>query len=218
MLAESEAANLVIFAIIVIAIIVGRVVEYFRKQKAEEEAKARRLKHDTEGGGERAEAKPEAKPSPAAGGLQALLDALEGRRQAEGSPAESAESAEPAREHSEVWDVDEESRRAPDFAMERASFEHARPRELEIVAAPPVPEEPAVEEPKAVEAAAERLSKADVASPRALAAVGLLAGPGGPPLRDQARRGILWSVVLGSPRGTVPYGERGASEAPGGIV
>jgi hypothetical protein len=216
MLAESEAANFVIVAIIVIAIIIGRVVEYFRKQKAEEEAKARRLKHGLEGSGEQAEAKPEAKPRPAAGGLQALLDALEGHTQAEEPPAKAAE---PAREHSEVWDVEEESRRAHDFDMERASFEHARPREPEIVAAPPpVPEEPAVEEPKAVKAAAEHPPEADVASPRALAAVGLLAGPGGPPLRDQARRGILWSVVLGSPRGTVPYGERGASEAPGGIV
>jgi len=207
MLAESEAANLVVFAIIVIAIIVGRVVEYFRKQKAEEEAKARRLKGGREAGGEQADAKPEAQP--AAGGLQALLDALGGRTQAKEPPARAAE---PAHERSEIWDVDEDSRRSGERVVDMTALEH------EIVAAPPVPEEPAVEEPTIAGPPVRIPPEADVASAPQLAAVGLLAGPGGPPLRDQARRGILWSVVLGSPRGTVPYGERGASEAPGGIV
>jgi len=212
MLAESGGGNLVVIAFIVIAVIVGRVVEFFRKQKAEQEAKERRDRSALARGGESATSAREVEGRPAAGGLQALLDALEGRAAGEGP---SPQEARPAEQPSQVWEFEDEPQRASE-----AEFAAPEP----VIAAAPVPiyeEAPDVEAPPEVEVLPETEAppeKAPVAAAPSLAAVGLLAGPSGPPLRDQARRGILWSVVLGAPRGTIPYGERGAAEAPGGVV
>jgi len=212
MLAKSDGANLIVIAFIVIAVIVGRIVEYFRKQKAEQEAKARRTRSAKAGGGEQSASARKAEARPAAGGLQALLDALEGRAAGEGpSPQETG----PAEQPSQVWEFEEEPERFGEPQV-------AAPEP--VIAPAPVPvyeEPPEVEMPPEVEVLPETEAapgKEPVAAAPVLAAVGLLAGPGGPPLRDQARRGILWSVVLGAPRGTIPYGERGAAEAPGGVV
>jgi len=210
MLAESDAANVVVIAFIIIAVIVGRVVEFFRKQKAEQEAKERRARSAQAQGGEGGGSAPKAEERPVPGGLQALLDALEGRAAGqEPSPEEPAATEQP----SEIWGFEEEPRR-----VSEAEFAAPEP----VIAAVPVPvyeEPPAVEVPPEVEVSPETEAPPDKApAPPALGAVGLLAGPGGPPLRDQARKGILWSVVLGAPRGTIPYGERGAAEAPGGVV
>ena len=220
MLAESDVGNLVIIAIIVIGMIIGRIVEYVRKQKAEQEAKERELRGTREAAGqEGASAEPEARP--AAGGLQALLDALEGR----GDRREAPASPEPSGRGDEVWDFDEESGRTGERVMDPATLELERDRAAEDArtiareSAAPVEafeDDEVVILPQPSDAEAER-RMLEARAP-ALVTAGLLAGPGGPPLRYQARRGVLWSVVLGPPRGTVPYGERGASEAPGGIV
>ncbi|MHC5054983.1 MAG: hypothetical protein ACYTKD_09740 [Planctomycetota bacterium] len=216
MLAKSGTADLLIIAVIVAAVIIRSVVEYFRKQKAEQEAKERKLRGARSEGGERGAARPEPEARPAAGGLQALLDALQGRESGEESPP-ATESAE---KRGEAWDV------AGERAMDPATLELERSRAAEAAAALRAGPSPytamvsAPEEESEIRAAAPTKAVAPPSGARApaLAAVGLLAGPGGPPLRDQARKGVLWSVVLGPPRGTVPYGERGASEAPGGIV
>ncbi|MHC4253135.1 MAG: hypothetical protein ACYS9X_28785 [Planctomycetota bacterium] len=217
MLAESGVADLLIIAIIVAAVIIRSVVEYFRKQKAEQEAKERKLRGARAEGGERGAARAEPEARPAAGGLQALLDALQGRESGEEPPR----APEPAEKRGEVWDV------AGERAMDPATLEHERARAAEAAAAArraqarpsPAALSTLEEEPEAgAELPTEAVAPPSGARAPALAAVGLLAGPGGPPLRDQARRGVLWSVVLGPPRGTVPYGERGASEAPGGVV
>ncbi len=218
MLAKNDAPSLVVIAFIVIAVIIGRVVEYFKKLKADQEAKERKLRSSQAEGRDSGTSVREAQAGPAAGGgLQSLLDALEGRdHRPDAPPAE-----EPSEERGEVWEFDDHSVRTGERFMDPAISAHECAIEPApsahtpvIAAAPPDPYEQQME----AEAKARRLSKGSASPPPALAAAGLFAGPGGPPLRDQARRGILWSVVLGPPRATVPYGERGAAEAPGGIV
>lgn len=215
MLAKNDASSLIVVAFIVIAVIIGRVVEYFKKMQAEAEAKERKLRRSqTEGEGSEAPARPAAR-----GGLQALLDALEGREdQADAPPAPTPE---PFEEHSEVWEFDEHSGRTGERFIESATSSHdcdldaASAAREQVIAAGP---HRIYEQQTETKADAERLSEESAPPPPALAAAGILVGHGGASLRDQARRGILWSVLLGPPRATIPYGERGAAEAPGGLV
>lgn len=217
MLAESEAANVLIFVVIMVAIVVGRIVEYLRKKKAEQEAKERKLRGARTEGREHeaAGSEPEPENQPAVGGLQALLDALQGRE---------SEAAEPSEERGEVWDVADESTRTGEHAMDPATLKLERERARDADAArwreastPALTSAATYEEQ--VETGIRIKEPAEAVAPApAHAAAGLFAGPGDLGNRDQARRGILWSVVLGPPRGTVPYGERGASEAPGGVT
>ena len=58
MLAESGTVNLLVFAVIMIAMVVGRVVEYLRKKKGEQDAKERRLRGARTEGREREAAGP----------------------------------------------------------------------------------------------------------------------------------------------------------------
>jgi hypothetical protein len=217
-LARNGAPQLIIFAIIIIAVVISRIAEYLRKQKAQKEAKERRLREGP-GASEpqaRAGGKP-AKPPPVAGGLQALLEALEGRAKPQEAEISAREGPEPVMAPVTATVMDpataehERARAAEERAREASTFE-------EFLAEHPEEPEPGQAfgsaEPGPVD---EGLPEAPPAPRVALAAAGLFAGGGRAPIREEARRGVLWTVVLGPPRGVVPYGERGAAEPPGGI-
>jgi hypothetical protein len=214
-LARNGAPQLIVFAIIIIAVVIGRIAEYLRKQKAQKEAKERRLREGARATEPQARAggKPEKAP-PVVGGLQALLEALEGRgkpQEAEVSAREEPESTVAPAMAAGMGSATAERERALDGAPKRepSAFE-------EFLAEHPEGPEPALESPEPGPGA-EGPPEAPRAPRAALAAAGLFAGGGRTPIREEARRGVLWTVVLGPPRGVVPYGERGAAEPPGGI-
>ena len=197
MLAEGDFFNVAIVLLFVLIAIGKHIAESVRKKKAEEAARELRSRRSPTQSEPEASAKAAPESRPAAGGLAALLEALEAK--ASGGELRSAPPPPPPS--------------PPPVPLAPPPLPPSR-EFTQVDEGPPTPAEPEQPEPEAAPAA----EPSRTAAPKKLAAVGLFAGPGPAPLRDQARRGVLWSVVLGPPRGTVPYGECGAAEAPGGVV
>ncbi|MHC4503087.1 MAG: hypothetical protein ACYTFI_07270 [Planctomycetota bacterium] len=212
--------GIAIFVVIVAIFIIKGIVEYFRRQKAEAEARRKRL---DQGGGSKPEPGGGAKARPA-GGLEALLRSL-----AEGeAPAREREPEPPARPEprpaeprGEVWTMpDEPAEREPaarSFEGSRAEREAEIRRQKEH--ARELREEAARDgEPRRLRPSVSELRRRPV--PEAAAGIApafaRLAPEGERPSVADARKGILWSVVLGRPRALSSYGEPGSSEAPGG--
>ena len=243
-LAEGGGKGLVeiipVLVIVVIGIIV-QIVNYFRKLAEEREARERRLRS-----GDAAVDADDEVPvrRPAAGGLEALLEALQQRALEQRTPQErpererldedaSAEAREPA-SHDELMEViGEETPAAPAPDQHRqeerqARFEAAarRVEETERRARQAVAEIAA----ESTEAAASLIDAPPAAPPAELeepegqatpaVLMGMTAPAGGAPsaFSRDARGGILWTFILGQPRALAPYGESDSSSPPGDIV
>lgn len=260
MLAKGDGGQYIFVVVVVIFLIIRGVVEYFRRQKAEEEAKRKRLRDAEEARGVGASSTEEHAPGRERGkrpprGLEALLEALAeseapaGRREPEAPLPPERPEPRRAEHRGEVWDVDRETvepstrrlesgreteaelgRRSRQQAAEHhppvSSFEAYRAeREAETRRQQERARQLREETAKAQEVPPPRLASVRPRrSPVPEAAAGIapafarLAPSGKPPSVEDAQKGILWSVVLGRPRALSPYGQRGASDPPGGII
>lgn len=224
MLAQGGGAvQFFVVALVIIGIVVSQIAEYVRRTRARREAEERRLRQVSEETKE-----PEAaRPKRASGGLAALLEVLDERAGGREEEEEKEWEERPPpfeRQQTAAHPAPWLGPRA--YAPEQSEGWRGRTEEAE---APVAPE--AYEKVEAAPPALSRLKRELAATERREATLPVpeAAPVHAPPWesmmaaelstsRQDARNGVLWSVVLSPPRALGPYGEPGAAEPPGGIV